>query len=151
MTRRAVVVALLLGCTSPPGDDSPAHPPGESGGEDTGPPLSQAVGLLSINLHCLQLDGTDFSSNQERLQLLARAVQAEQVSVLALQELCVSAEQSAPDLLLAALQEETGQEWSLATAYAHLGWEGTEDEAEEYVGLAVRGPLSEPRGVPVQA
>jgi endonuclease/exonuclease/phosphatase family metal-dependent hydrolase len=149
-------LALLLagcGCQDPGADSAPGDSRADSEpyDSDSGEPVEEtgepwgAVGLLSLNLHCLRLDGTDFRSNTERFEAIAAAVAAEEVRVIALQELCVSAQESAPDLLEQALEQATGQDWSMATAFAHIAWEGTDDEAEELVGLAVQGGLSQPR------
>ncbi len=147
-------VLLLAACTcqqgGPPdsaGADSPlGDSAGETGGivEETGEP-DGSFGLLSLNLHCLRLDGTRYASNAARFEAVAAAVAAEEIRVIALQELCISAEESAPAMLEQALEASTGQGWSVVTAFAHSAWEGTEDEAEEHVGLAVQGPLEQPR------
>jgi len=143
----------LCACTPDPAlpDDSgppDSEPPGETGDvepDDSDPPAELA--LLSLNLHCLKTSGTDFGSNPERFAAIAEAVAADQVRAIALQELCVSQDEDAGALLVQALEDATGLAWELATAFAHSAWEGTEDEADEYVGLAVQGGLLEQREI----
>ncbi len=119
---------------------------GDSGVEDTGPPDDErGFGLLSLNLHCLLTSGTGFADNRARFAAVAEVVAAERVRVIALQELCVSADESAPELLEQALEQATGSAWTLAASFAHTGWEGTADEADEYVGLAVQGGFIQSR------
>ncbi|MBU4379225.1 MAG: endonuclease/exonuclease/phosphatase family protein, partial [Proteobacteria bacterium] len=100
-------------------------------------------GLLSLNLHCLKLDGTSFTSHEDRFAAIAQAVHAENVSAIAAQEICSNASLDALVLLKQALESATGDTWSTAFANAHTAWEGTPDEAEEGVGLFVRGPVSD--------
>lgn len=100
-------------------------------------------GLLSLNLHCLKVSGTAFTTNQQRFEAIAKAVAAESIAAIAAQEVCVSATEDALSMLKEALESATGQVWSATFAYAHMAWEGTADEAQEGVGLLVRGPLSE--------
>ncbi len=100
-------------------------------------------GLLSLNLHCLKLAGTSFSSQQQRFDAIAQAVAAENVRAIAAQELCATSDVDALSLLRQALETATGETWSTAFALAHVGWEGTPDEADEGVGLLVRGALSD--------
>ncbi len=141
---------LLAACSCQPSDSGAAFDSARETSEPTldsgesGQP-TEGFGVLSLNLHCLKLDGTGFASNRERLGAVAHAVAEEGVRVIALQELCVSSDESAPALLEAALEDATGEPWSLVTAFAHTAWEGTADEAEEHVGLAVQGELGEPR------
>lgn len=100
-------------------------------------------GLLSLNLHCLKVSGTAFTTNQQRFEAIAQAVATENIAAIAAQEVCVSATEDALAMLKEALELATGQVWSATFAYAHMAWEGTVDEAEEGVGLLVRGPLAE--------
>ncbi len=140
-------LAVAIGC-SPGATDSVGPETGLGGSGETGETdAPSSVGILSLNLHCLKTDATDYSSNAERFEAIARAVRAEGVQAIALQELCERPDESAGELLLAALEAFTVQDWSLAVAFAHTGWEGTEDEADEYVGLAVQGSFSETREV----
>jgi endonuclease/exonuclease/phosphatase family metal-dependent hydrolase len=155
MARARLISGLLLlaACTPPAGGDGGdsgceacAQDSGETGigGPDTAPP---ELTVLSLNLHCLMTSGTDFPDNRARLEALAEAVQAEGVQIIALQELCISPKESASSMLEEALEGATGQGWSITTAFAHTAWEGTDDEAEEHVGLAVRGELHDERGL----
>ncbi len=159
MRRAPLLFLLQLGCPAPGGDsvddtagelprDSLPHETGDTAGEteetgDTAP--SDPVGLLSLNLHCLKTSGTDFDDNPARFEAIAEVVQAEGIQAIALQELCERPDESASGMLLQALELHTGQSWSLAVAFAHTGWEGTEDEADEYVGLAVQGTIRDER------
>jgi endonuclease/exonuclease/phosphatase family metal-dependent hydrolase len=115
----------------------------DTGDDDTDEPWPPYA-LLSLNLHCLLLDGTTFADNQTRLEAIAALAAAEDVRAIALQEVCTSASESAPEILSAALEVATGEPWSLELAFAHVAWQGTPDEADEYVGLMVRGTLAEP-------
>lgn len=107
---------------------------------DPGPPLT----VLSLNLHCFRLDGTRYASNAERFGAIASLAAERQVDVLALQEACARPDETAIDALRAALEDETGAAWTSTWALAHVAWEGTPDEADEGVGLLVRGTLSDP-------
>jgi endonuclease/exonuclease/phosphatase family metal-dependent hydrolase len=100
-------------------------------------------GLLSLNLHCLKVSGTAFTTNQQRFEAIAQAVATENIAAIAAQEVCVSQTEDALSMLKEAVESATGHVWSATFAYAHMAWEGTADEAEEGVGLLVRGPLSE--------
>ena len=146
----ALLALLVAGCGPSRGDSGLAADSGDSPVDDTqadsgDPQPDQSFGLLSLNLHCLKTEGTDFASNQERFEAVAEAVVAEDIQVIALQELCVSDRESAPALLEASLEGATGLNWELTTAFAHTGWEGTDDESDEFVGLAVRGGLLDSR------
>ncbi len=150
---RVGLLALLVTACGPSRGDTGARPDSADGAPDDTQAdsgessVDQAFGVLSLNLHCLTNEGTDFDDNQARFAAIAQAVAAEDVQVIALQELCVSQEESAPALLEAALEGATGLAWELATTFAHTGWEGTDDEADEYVGLAVLGGLLESRDI----
>ncbi len=96
-------------------------------------------GILSLNLHCLFTSGTPYASNEARFEAIADAVLADDIAVLAVQEACHGAEESAMPMLQAALEDATGSSWSTAWAYAHQGWEGTPDEVAEGVGVLYRG------------
>jgi endonuclease/exonuclease/phosphatase family metal-dependent hydrolase len=100
-------------------------------------------GLLSLNLHCLKLTGTSFTSQQQRFEAIAQAAATENVGAITAQELCSTGGVDALSLLRQALEAATGETWSTAFALAHVAWEGTADEADEGVGLLVRGPLSD--------
>lgn len=100
-------------------------------------------GLLSLNLHCLKLGGTGFPSNEARFAAIAEAVHAENVGAVAAQEVCSDASVDALAALKSALEAATGDTWSTAYAFAHTAWQGTPEEAQEGVGLLVRGALSD--------
>ena len=95
------------------------------------PPLSDGFGLLSLNLHCLKISKTPFADNAARFDAIAQFVVERDVGVLALQEVCLSADEDAVALLL----DRLGPAWEAHYSTAHLAWEGTDDEAEE--GLAI--------------
>jgi len=131
----------------PPGDSQPVDS-GDSEPEDSGdPPDEQGFAVLSLNLHCLETGGTEYSTNTDRFAAIAEAVVAEGVQVIALQELCETSQESASALLEQALEDASGLAWSLTTTFAHVGWEGTADEADEYVGLAVQGSFLQEREI----
>jgi len=113
----------------------------DTGDDDTVEPHDFA--LLSLNLHCLKTVGTDFATNAERFAAVAEHVAGEGVEALALQEACERQGESAVDMLVAALESETGEEWSSAWAFAHVAWVGTADEADEGVALLARGELTD--------
>ena len=109
-------------------DDTAAHP---------------AFALLTLNLHCFKTEGTNFGSNAERFAAIAELAAAEGVAAMALQEVCQREGESALAMLIEALESATGEDWSSAWAFAHVAWEGTEDEADEGVAIAVRGALTD--------
>ena len=111
---------------------------------DTGNPMKTDWTLLSLNLHCLKCDGTRFSRNEDRFAFVAALVRDEEVDVIALQEVCKTTTADALAALQRAVEASTGESWSSSWAFAHVGWEGTADEADEGLGLLVRGTLSEP-------
>jgi len=126
----------------PSGDDDSGDD--DSGDDDSGDDDNQPwepYCLLSLNLHCLRTSGTEYGSNTARLEAVAAAAAAEGVAALAVQEACDDGVESAMTILEAALEDATGAGWSGAWAFAHVAWEGTPDEAEEGVGLLVRGAL----------
>ena len=100
-------------------------------------------GLLSLNLHCLKLDGTSFSSNEQRFAAIASAVQAENVAAIALQEVCTNNAYAAMTMMQSALEDATGETWTFAFAPAHVAWQGTPDEADEGVAVLARGTLAD--------
>ncbi len=165
-----VFAAALAACGGDPSPSGPADVAGESPNEDVTrddtrddtrndtrddtrddavqdaasdaqPP---ATSLLSLNLHCLKTEGTTFTTNTARYAAIADRVAAEGVVALAVQEACVRPGESAMDMLSAELRRATGVSWSTHWAFAHKAWEGTADEADEGVGLLVRGALSAP-------
>ena len=67
---------------------------------------------MALNLHCLKLDGTPFSTNTARMAAVADAVAAEGIAALALQEVCKNTREDAMALLSAELRRATGAEWT---------------------------------------
>jgi len=119
--------------------------PGTSDTSSDATPDEGAWGLLSLNLHCLKLDGTSFASGAERWEAIAAEVERGGADVLALQEVCVqSGGTDALAELQGALEGATGDTWQAAYAFAHVAWEGTPDEADEGVALLSRVGLEEP-------
>lgn len=110
------------------------------GGATDGGTAGQGLALLSLNLRCFRLDGTPYPDTAARLAAIAQAAASHGVAVLAVQEACRNeAEGDAMARLAAALEEASGQPWGTAWTATHLAWEGTADEAEEGVGVLVRG------------
>lgn len=100
--------------------------------------------MLSLNLHCLRLDGTVYATNVERFAAIAKLAADRDVAVLAVQEACERPGEKAIDMLRAALEQATSSTWTSSWAFAHVAWEGTPDQADEGVGLLVRGTLTSP-------
>ncbi len=158
-----LTVGLLGGCTaarlSPaPGtedtstvvlSDDDDDDDGDDDDDDTG--LWSPYSLMSLNLHCLITGGTGFDTNEDRFDEIARAASVEEVAVIAVQEACVSDTESAVTLLEAALEAETGEDWSAHWAEAHVAWQGTPDEALEGLAVFVRGEGSDPAALTYQA
>lgn len=162
----AISCGLLLGAcgsggsdpaavTDGGGDDAPIDAPidarGDASGEVQGDASADtfvdgasapAPAILSLNLHCLKTEGTTFATNAARFGAIADRAHADGVTAIAVQEACVRGDESAMDLLAAELKRATGVAWSSRWAFAHKAWEGTADEAEEGVGVFVRGTLS---------
>lgn len=113
---------------------------GGAGGNDPTAPFS----LLSLNLHCFRLDGTRFATNADRFAAIASLAATRDVAVLTVQEACERPGEKAIDLLRTALEQATSTTWSSTWTLAHVAWEGTPDQADEGVGLLVRGALSSP-------
>lgn len=103
-----------------------------------------SFGVLSLNLHCLKLDGTTFASNEARFAAIADAVRSEDIAVILAQEVCATKTVSAEALLRGALEAATKVPWTSHEAFAHKAWEGTPDEADEGVAVFVRGTLENP-------
>ncbi len=142
---------LLLACPTGPGlddDDSAASSADDDdlddddAGDDDDVTTSwtEPFSLLSLNLHCLSQEGTPYDTLDERLEAIATLVVDEDVAVLALQEACVQGEVDAAALL----RDKLGAPWTLAWSFAHVGWEGTPEEADEGLAVLARGELSEP-------
>lgn len=115
-----------------------------SSGEGGGPAVS-SVSLLSLNLHCLRLDGTVYATNADRFAAIATLVANRDISAIALQEACERPGENALNELRAAIEKATSATWSSAWTFAHIAWEGTPDQADEGVGLLVKGALSDPK------
>jgi endonuclease/exonuclease/phosphatase family metal-dependent hydrolase len=126
-------------------DAAPADGPRADAATPDGPAAWAPYGLLSLNLHCLKLDGTGFADNAARFATIAQAAAAEEVRVLVVQEACRTASADATALLGAALESATGAAWSRQWVSAHTAWAGTADEAEEGVGILARGELRDVR------
>lgn len=114
-----------------------------SSGEGGGPP-AQSVSLLTLNLHCLRLDGTIYATNADRFKAIASLVAERDVSAIALQEACQRPGENAIEELRAAIESATASAWSSTWTFAHVAWEGTPDQADEGVGLLVKGALTKP-------
>lgn len=130
-----------------PAADTEAIDSGLEAGSDTGASdaaPAAAPALLSLNLHCLKTEGTTFTTNTARFAAIADRVAAEGVVAIAVQEACVRGGESAMELLATELERATGVTWSSHWAFAHRAWEGTADEADEGVGIFVRGALTAP-------
>lgn len=115
-----------------------------SSGEGGGPAVS-SVSLLSLNLHCLRLDGTVYATNADRFAAIATLVANRDISAIALQEACERPGENALNELRAAIEKATSTTWSSTWTFAHIAWEGTPDQADEGVGLLVKGALSDPK------
>lgn len=116
---------------------------GGQGGQGGGGSQS-GLSMLSLNLHCLRLDGTVYATNAERFAAIAKLAADRDIAVLALQEACERPGEKAIDMLRAALEQATSSTWTSSWAFAHVAWEGTPDQANEGVGLLVRGVSSSP-------
>ncbi len=110
-------------------------------------PIKNHWGFLSLNLHGLLLDGTPYSSNEERFSAIAKTVFAEDVYVIAAQEVVNKGNQSAALMLQSALEAQTGVSWSFHWEFAHTAWQGTPDEAEEGLAVFVRGKIADKHSV----
>lgn len=107
---------------------------------DDGAPEAATTTILSLNLHCLKNEG--FASTAERFAAIAALANRENVAALAVQEACVARGEDAMKILAAELSRATGASWSRTWKLAHRAWEGTPDEADEGVGLLVRGAMT---------
>lgn len=108
------------------------------GPSDLGAPPPTSLRVLSLNLHCLKVEGTVYPDNAQRFDAVARAAADRGVDVLLAQEVCERPGESARGLLLAALTRRSGAAWSVETAFAHRAWVGTPDEADEHVAIFAR-------------
>ncbi len=114
----------------------------DTGQGSTGP-WKTPYGILTLNLHCFKTSETPYTSNDDRFQAVAEAVAAEDIAVIAVQEACQTDEMSAMEMLSDDLNAVSDQTWTYTWSFSHVGWEGTEDEADEGVGVLVRGVLDE--------
>lgn len=119
----------------------------DAGARDGGDVGTAALTMLSQNLHCLRVDGTAYATNAARFDAIAAFVADNDVAVLAVQEACDDGTTSAIEALRAAIEARTGASWSSEWAFAHRAWEGTADEADEGVGLLVRGAMRDVRTI----
>lgn len=108
-------------------------------------PTWAPYGLLSLNLHCLRLDGTPYTRHEDRFAAIAALVAREDVAVILAQEVCERPGLSARDALTTALATATSTGWSSHWVYAHEAWVGTPDAAREGLAVFARGALSAPR------
>lgn len=106
---------------------------------DAGAPGGLVV--LSLNLRCLELEGTPYRDHAGRFDAIASACEREAVDALLLQEVCEDGVVDALAALEEALEEVTGEGWSAAAAFAHVAWEGTARQADESVAILARGEL----------
>ena len=97
---------------------------------------------VTLNLRCLE--PLTWARAQDRFTYLADQIARAGDDALALQEVCSTPELDALAYLEAQLEAETGEAWSSAYVFAHIGWEGTPEEADEGLALLVKGELSEP-------
>lgn len=116
---------------------SSASSTGASGGSAT-----PSHSLLSLNLHCLRLDGTVYATNADRFAAIAKLVAERDVSAIAVQEACNRPGEDAINELTAAIEKATMQTWENGWAFAHIAWEGTKDQADEGVGILARGDIT---------
>ncbi len=115
---------------------------GTGGAGGAGGAPGSPVTLLSLNLHCFQLGGTSFASNADRFAAIVDFAVTRGVDAMAVQEACERPGEDAMGTLREGLSAATGQPWSSEWAFAHVAWEGTPDEADEGVGLLIRGAAS---------
>ena len=104
---------------------------------DAGPP-TPTLTVLSLNLHCLSVEGTAYADNASRFAAIAATALREGVDVFALQEVCDNGTVDALTLLIEALEAESGEPWSGHAVLAHRGFVGTPDEADEHVAIVAR-------------
>ena len=112
---------------------------------DGGEPID--VSVMALNLHCLKLDGTPFSTNTARMAAVADAVAAEGIAALALQEVCKNTREDGMALLTTELRRATGTDWTGAWIKVHDAWVGTPDQAEEGIAVLARGQTTNPQEI----
>ena len=108
---------------------------------DAGAP--PALRVLSLNLHCLDLDGSAYSTNGARFAAIAARIAAERVGAVLLQEACDDGTTDALAVLETEVEARTGDAWTSAFALAHAAWEGTAMAADEGVAILARGALAD--------
>lgn len=113
----------------------------DAGEEDAAMPGPVAT-VLTLNLHCLSIDGTAYGSNDARFAAIAETVAREGVDVLLLQEVCDDGALDAGAALGAALSAAGAGDFQIHAAFAHVAWEGTPDEARESVAVMARALAS---------
>jgi len=133
-------ILLLLACTTPEKNDSTRDT-----AETAVPPVDDEDpwGVLSLNLHCLKIEGTTFADTSSRMAAIAAEVAGQDIVALALQEVCRNEAEDAGSMLESALEDATGDTWTGTFLLAHTAWEGTADEALESVGILARGSLAD--------
>ncbi len=126
-------------------DAAPDASPSDVAPSDVAPP-DPATTILSLNLHCLKNEA--FASTAARFAAIADLAAREQVSAIAVQEACVARGEDAMKILAAELSRATSVTWSSTWTFAHRAWEGTPDEADEGVGILVRGAITGEEAIP---
>lgn len=104
-------------------------------------PASQRI--ASLNLHCLKTADSAYATNEERFAAIAQTIADEGIVAVAVQEACIAGTTDALEQLREAISKSTGEIWSKQWMLAHIGWQGTPDEAQEGVGILARGTLSD--------
>jgi len=98
--------------------------------------------IASLNLHCLKTSDSAYATNEQRFAAIAKTIADEGIVAVAVQEACIAGTTDALELLRAAVSNATGESWSKEWMLAHVGWQGTPDEAQEGVGILARGDLT---------
>lgn len=149
-----LLFCLAAGCQlsaqTGPGPSDPAGSNSDGGAVESpdaagAPPVE--VSVMALNLHCLKLEGTPFTSNTARMAAVADAVVAEGIAALALQEVCKNTREDAMALLVAELRRATGTEWTGSWIKVHDAWVGTPDQAEEGIAVLARGATTSPQEI----
>lgn len=153
---RVALACLLVACGEPAPTDAGADPTdggatdaaatdggalddagADAGASDAGMTAPRAT-VLTLNLHCLSLEGTPYASNESRFTAIAETVATERVDVLLLQEVCDDATIDAAMALQGALAAVGAGDFTAHVAFAHVAWEGTPEEARESVAVMAR-------------
>lgn len=103
--------------------------------------------MASLNLHCLKTTSSAYTTNTARFEAIAQTIASENIAAVAVQEACIAKGVDALEQLRVAVSKSTGEPWSKQWMLAHVGWEGTPDEAQEGVGILARGDLTGVRQV----